>query len=216
GGDVRVRGESFTQSYASCPTGSCEDRYRARIRVRFGVEGKLNEDFTAGLYLATGTLQTGAPTFGSPSFTDPISTNDTLTGFFEKKAIGLDRAWITYQPLNHKWLQLTGGKFAYNWQRTNFTFDPDLNPEGFTEKFSFDLAHTGMIKNVTLQGIQMLFSEVGGGRDSYAAGGQFLMKVKPVNMWTMTPSYTILDWSRVDAIANAAFPVAVCTTTTTT
>jgi hypothetical protein len=205
GGDVRVRGESFSQSYTGCPTGSCEDRWRARIRARFGVDGKLNEDFSGGLYFATGTL-----TAGSPSFTDPLSTNDTLTGFFEKKALGVDRAWITYNPLAHKWLSLTGGKFAYTWQRTNYMFDPDLNPEGFTEKFSFDTVHTGMVKNVTLQGIQLLFNEVGGGRDSYAAGGQLLTKIKPLSVWTFTPSYTLLDWSRVDSIANAADPVGVC------
>jgi hypothetical protein len=95
-------------------------------------------------------------------------------------------------------------------------FDNDLNPEGFTEKFSFDMARTGMLKNVTFQGIQMLFNEVGGGRDSYAVGGQFLTKFKPISRWTVTPSYTLLAWDRVDAIANAAFPVAVCTSATTT
>src|SRR3954462_186385 len=59
-GDVRVRGESFSQSYTGCPTGSCEDRWRARIRARFGIDGKLNEDFNAGIYLATGTLNAGS------------------------------------------------------------------------------------------------------------------------------------------------------------
>ncbi len=209
-GDVRVRGESFMQSYTGCPTGSCEDRWRARIRARFGVEGKLNEDITGGLFFATGTLSAGSPTF-----TDPISTNDTLTGFFEKKAIGVDRAWVTYNPLAHKWLNLTGGKFAFNWQRTPWMFDNDLNPEGFSEKFSFDTARTGMLKNVTLQGMQILFNEVGGGRDSYAVGGQFLTKIKPLSIWTVTPSYTLLSWDRVDAIAQGAFPVGVCSSPTT-
>src|SRR5256885_2033070 len=145
-GDARVRGEGFYQSYAGCPVGVCEDRNRVRLRLRLGVEGKLNEDFNAGIYLATGIWSNGSPTF-----TDPISTNETATGFFEKKTIGLDRGWITYNPLAHKWLSLTGGKFAYTWQRTNYMFDPDLNPEGFSEKFSFDMAHTGFLKNVTLQ-----------------------------------------------------------------
>jgi len=42
-GDVRVRGESFFQNYSACK--NCLDRNRARIRVRFGFDGKLNEDF---------------------------------------------------------------------------------------------------------------------------------------------------------------------------
>ena len=48
-GDVRVRGESFFQDGVA-------DRNRGRIRVRFGFDGKLNEDFVAGLSLASGSL----------------------------------------------------------------------------------------------------------------------------------------------------------------
>src|SRR3954466_16429746 len=209
-GDARVRGEGFYQSYAGCPVGVCEDRNRVRLRLRLGVEGKLNEDFNAGIYLATGIWSNGSPTF-----TDPISTNETVTGFFEKKTIGLDRGWITYNPLAHKWLNLTGGKFAYTWQRTNYMFDPDLNPEGFSEKFSFDTAHTAFLKNVTVQGMQLIFNEVSKGRDGKAVGGQLLGKFQPVHAWTFTPSFTLLDWSNVDAIANAADPLAVCKTAVT-
>ena len=206
-GDARVRGEGFYQSYPGCPVGACEDRNRVRLRLRLGVEGKLNEDFNAGIYLATGIWSNG-----SPSFTDPISTNETVTGFFEKKTIGLDRGWITYNPVAHKWLNLTGGKFAYTWQRTNYMFDPDLNPEGFSEKFSFDMAHTGFLKNVTLQGMQLIFNEVSKGRDGKAIGGQLLTKLQPIHAWTFTPSYTLLEWSNEDAIANGADPLAVCKT----
>src|SRR5438445_9188589 len=118
-GDVRVRGEDFIQN-------TVPDRNRARLRVRFGFDGKLNEDFTSGIYLATGSLG------------DPTTTNETLTNFFDRKTIALDKAWITYNPIAHKWISLTGGKFAYTWQRTSATFDPDLNPEGFNQKFSWD------------------------------------------------------------------------------
>jgi hypothetical protein len=103
------------------------------------MEGKLNEDFIGGFYLATGSLG------------DSNSTNETITGFFNRKTVGVDRAYIVYQPLAHKWIQLTAGKFAYTWQRTSATFDPDLNPEGFAEKFSFDFK-TPVIKNFAVQG----------------------------------------------------------------
>src|SRR3984893_3050955 len=52
-GDIRVRGESFFQDGVA-------DRNRGRVRVRFGVDGKLNEDFVGGFALATGSL--GDPT----------------------------------------------------------------------------------------------------------------------------------------------------------
>ena len=131
-GDVRVRGETFVQD-------GTQDRNRARIRVRFGFDGKLNDDFVAGISLATGALG------------DPTSTNESLTNFFDRKTIAFDRGFITYNPIAHKWISLTGGKFAYTWIRTPMTFDNDLNPEGFSEKFSFDL-HSPRSKERELDG----------------------------------------------------------------
>jgi hypothetical protein len=193
-GDVRVRGESFFQDLSGF-----QNRNRARVRVRFGFDGKLSEDFVGGIALATG------------SFGDPTTTNETLTNFFDRKTIGLDRGYITYNPVAHKWLSLTGGKFAYTWQRTSVTFDPDLNPEGFNQKFSFDLK-TPFLKNVTLQGIEMLFNEVSAGQDSYAIGGQASARLV-FGRWTATPSILSMKWNRPDAILQAsAFAVAATTT----
>src|SRR5438477_7220648 len=184
-GDVRVRGESFFQDLTGF-----QNRNRARIRVRFGLEGRLNDDFIGGLALATG------------SFGDPTTTNETLTNFFDRKTIGLDRGYITYNPIAHKWLSLTGGKFAYTWQRTSVTFDPDLNPEGFNQKVSWDLK-TPFLKNFTVQGIEMLFNEVSAGQDSYALGGQASAKLV-FGPWTATPSFLSIKWNRPDAILQAS------------
>jgi len=203
GGDIRVRDDSIFQD---CPT--CLDRNRGRLRVRFGFDGKLNEDFIGGFYLATGSLG------------DSNSTNETLTNFFNRKTIGLDRGYITYQPVAHKWLALTGGKFLYPWQRTSVTFDPDLNPEGFNEKFSFDLK-IPVLKNFTAQGIQLLYSENNNakfatGHDSFAVGGQVSGKID-LGFMTSTPSFTLLNWRNEDAILNAsAFAVQATTTGTGT
>jgi hypothetical protein len=188
-GDVRVRGESFFQQ-------GVVDRNRARIRVRFGFEGKLNDDFVGGVSLATGTLG------------DPVSTNETLTNFFDRKTIALDRGYITYNPVAHKWVSVTGGKFAYTWIRTPMTFDNDLNPEGFSQKFSFDLK-SPVVKNITLMGIQLLFNEASGGGDSYAIGGQLSSRLQFGRWWTSTASFTGLKWNNIDALLNAnAFSVA--------
>ncbi len=199
-GDVRVREDTIMQQ-------GVQDRNRARIRVRFGFDSKLNEDFTSGIFLATGSLG------------DPTTTNETLTNNFDRKTIGVDKAWITYNPVAHKWLSLTGGKFAPMWQKTSVTFDPDLNPEGFNEKFSFDLHHSSMVKNVTFQGIQLLFNEANAGlgkvsQDSYALGGQMSARLV-FGRWTATPSFLSLKWNRPDAIlAASAFAVAATTSGT--
>src|SRR6185503_1535013 len=120
---------------------------RERIRARFGVEGKLAEDFIGGIFIATGVL------------TDPTSTNETLTNVFEKKTIGLDRGYITYNPHYFKPLSLTGGKFAYTWNRTPVTFDSDLNPEGFSEKLNFELPRVPVVKNVNFTAMQLFYNE---------------------------------------------------------
>jgi len=182
-GDIRVRGEDYFQQ-------NVPDRNRARIRIRFGLDGQLNEDFIGGIALATGSLG------------DPTTTNETLTNVFDRKTIGLDRGFITYNPVAHPWVSLTGGKFAYTWQRTSVTFDPDLNPEGFNEKFSFDFS--GPVKNFTVQGIELLYSEANGkpgipSQDSYATGGQVSARLQ-FGPWTTTPSILSLKWNRPDAI----------------
>ena len=200
-GDVRVRGESYFQGYSGCTL--CNDRNRARVRVRFGFEGKLNEDFNAGVALATGSLG------------DPTTTNETLTNMFDRKTIALDRGYVTYNPVAHRWLSLTGGKFAYTWQRTSLTFDPDINPEGFVAKFSKDFETVPIVKNLNIQFLQLLYNETAGtsktnfgvagnGHDSFATGGQFGGRLQPTSFWTMTPSFTILNFRNPDAALNAS------------
>ena len=40
------------------------------------------------------------------------------------------------------------------------TFDVDFYPEGLSEKFPFDLKGAGPLKNVTLQGLQLIVKEI--------------------------------------------------------
>jgi len=195
-GDVRIRGEDYFQK-------GVPDLNQARIRVRFGVEGKLNEDFVGGLALATGALG------------NPTTTNETLSGAFDRKTIGLDRGYITYNPVEHSWLSLTGGKFAYPWQRTSVTFDPDINPEGFNEKASFNLS--GPVQNFTVQGVELLYNAANGktsiaSQDSYALGGQVSATLR-FGPWTATPSLLTLKWNRPDALlSESAFTTGATTT----
>ena len=195
-GDVRIRGENFDQE-------GVPDRNRARVRVRLGIDGKLNEDFVGGLALATGSLG------------DPSSTNETLTGAFDRKTIALDRGYITYNPVANPWLTLTGGKFAYPWQRTSVTFDPDLNPEGFNEKASFNLS--GPVENFTVQAIELLYNEANSksgvsSQDSYAIGAQASLRLH-MGPWTATPSILSMKWNRPDALLSESAFVTGATTT---
>lgn len=204
-GDIRVRQEDFFHSGTT-------PRVRERIRLRFGVESKLNEDFLAGIFLATGAL------------TQPTSANETLTSAFERKTVGFDRGYLIYQPQAHPWLQLTGGKFAYTWSRTPQTFDNDVNPEGFSEKLSFNIPNS-VLKELTFTGMQLLFNEVAvatapdssscapnfqfcanalntTGGDSFAVGGQVSAKLQLGKRLTISPAYSVLNWRNENTLLN--------------
>jgi hypothetical protein len=191
-GDVRVRFEPIFE-------GDTPDRYRARVRLRIGLEGKLNEDFIGGFQLATGTTEN-----------DPVSTNFTDSQFFSRKPIGVDKAYINYQPVAHKWVMLTAGKFAPTWWKTSAWLDPDLNPEGGSEKLSFDLKRLGFVKNVSLVGMQLVYNEVAGtnlpvafGGDSVAFGGQGSVTMQFGKRVTTTFAGTGLNWNNADSVIKA-------------
>jgi len=184
-GDIRIRGESFFQDFPGF-----QNRNRARVRVRFGFDGKLNEDFIGSVALATGSLG------------DPTTTNETFTNFFDRKTIGLDKAYITYNPVAHNWFSVTGGKFPYLWQRTQITGDPDLNPEGFDIKLAHD-THAPLVKNVAVQVFNTLFNEVTSGPDSYALGGQVAAKLQ-AGPWTATASYMAERWNGTSSLLQAS------------
>jgi len=121
-GDFRVR---YQRDHTASTTSINRDR--ARIRMRLGLESKVNEKLKTGIGIATG-LSDGS--------TDASrSTNATLENGFSKKAIALDYAYAEYSAL--PWLTLTGGKFKNPlWEPGDLIWDTDINPEGGAIKFS--------------------------------------------------------------------------------
>ncbi len=144
-GDVRVRAEPFFGG----PTDQSLDRARARIRARFNAIADLGSQFRAGITLATGDLN------------DPISTNANITGFYVRKPVALDQAFVEFNPSGFKPLTLTAGKFRYPWFNTELTWDKDLNPEGAAESLGFKI-NTPILKRIALVGFQLPFAEIAG------------------------------------------------------
>jgi hypothetical protein len=144
-GDMRLRGEPFFGG----PTNESLDRFRARIRARFNVNADLGSQFKTGLTLASGDIN------------DPTTTNQTLTGFYTRKAIALDQAYVEYTPDWYKHLDLIGGKFRYPWYNTELTWDKDLNPEGVAETLGYTI-NTPILKKIAFIGFQLPFAEVAG------------------------------------------------------
>jgi hypothetical protein len=153
-GDLRLRYESFYGQLNALANGNnpnivgneLSTRQRFRIRARLALRGEINQDFSWGLRLASG------------SFADAISTNQTFTDFFNRKAFGLDQAYIAWTPHQVAGLRLQGGKFDVPWLRTEMTIDNDLQVEGFSEAYSRDWKKS-TLKNLTFVAWQLPFLE---------------------------------------------------------
>lgn len=144
-GDIRLRAEPFFGG----PTDQSLDRMRGRVRARFNATADLGSQFRTGFSLASGDIN------------DPTTTNQTLTGFYTRKAIALDQAFVEFTPKQFKPLTLTGGKFRYPWYNTELTWDKDLNPEGAAQTLAFKL-NSPVLKRVALVGFELPFAEVAG------------------------------------------------------
>ncbi|HSS19859.1 MAG TPA: putative porin [Pyrinomonadaceae bacterium] len=131
-GDIRLRSESIFGQSNSLTNGDnpailgneLSPRHRMRLRARLTMRGSVTDEFDWGLRFATG------------SFADSISTNQTLTDFFNRKPFGLDQAFITYKPKAVPGLRLQGGRFEPPWMFTEMTIDNDLMVDGFNESYS--------------------------------------------------------------------------------
>ncbi|MGA3295599.1 MAG: putative porin [Candidatus Acidiferrales bacterium] len=145
-GDFRLRDEPFFGG----PANQSLDQNRERFRLRFNVNAKLNDDFAGGFSLASGDIN------------DPTSTNQTVTGFYTRKAIAIDKAFVDYSPHEFHSLTLIGGKFGYPWYNTELTWDKDLNSEGAAETLVFNLNSTPVLKKIAFVGFELPFSQVAG------------------------------------------------------
>src|SRR5207302_6745430 len=159
------------------------ERARARVRARFNVLATLGEQFRTGLTLASGDIN------------DPTSTNQNLTGFYTRKAVALDQAFVEFTPKDFKPLTLTGGKFRYPWFNTELTWDKDLNPEGAAESLGFKL-DTPVLKRVAFVGFQLPFAEIAGTSTTDKRIAQQITYGGQVQtMWALGPRVTLSAYS---------------------
>lgn len=213
-GDIRLRSESiFGQSNvlaaASNPLAFGNEltpRHRMRLRARLTMRGSINEEFDWGLRLATGSLG------------DSISTNQTLTDFFNRKSFALDQAFITYKPRKLPGLRLEGGRFEPPWTRTEMTIDSDLMVEGFNQSYSRTSKHS-VLRDLTFVAWQLPMLERNsafvknadgtvnveqsrrGGRDLALYGGQLRTRFEPSSKVALNLSIADLYFSGTQLIS---------------
>jgi len=114
-------------------TNTSQDRDRWRVRARLGAKLHINDNFSGGIRLTTG------------SSGDPVSPNQTMGDSYtssSKYSFALDRAYLKYTPTS--WLTMSGGRIENPWFHTDLVWDPDLAFDGgavtvkpkFTDNFT--------------------------------------------------------------------------------
>jgi hypothetical protein len=176
-GDFRLREDAF---YGG-PSDRSLDENLQNYRLRFNTDVRVTNDISGGFTLASGNIN------------DPTSTNQTLTGFYARKPIALDRVFIDYHPSEFKPLELIAGKFTYPWYNTELTWDKDLNPEGFSQTLNFPLA-TPVLKRVALVGFELPFAQIAG----VSLQNKSLMQTATYGA-QFQAAWQLLDWLQLTA-----------------
>jgi hypothetical protein len=157
-GDFRYRHEMIDEQ-------DKDSRNRQRIRLRLGIDCKVNDDSDVIVQISTG---------GD----DPVSTNQTLTGSFNKKAFSLDMAYFDWHPGFLTGIHVLGGKLKnpfYSPGKSELIWDSDLNPEGLAIKYNSD---SKSAVEVFLSGADLWIEERKDDNDSMLVGAQAGLKVK--------------------------------------
>lgn len=192
-GDIRLREEPFFGG----PSNGSLDQNRERFRLRFNVDAKLNDDFSGGFSLASGDIN------------DPTTTNQTVTGFYSRKAIAINEAFVKYSPHQFYGLSFVAGKFTYPWYNTELTWDKDLNPEGAAETLAFDLHSTPVLKRLAFVAFQLPFAQVAGVSTNVSLTEDVVYGGQIQTEWQLAPwlkfgAYTgYYDYTNADPIAFA-------------
>ena len=185
-GDLRFRYEAFrNQGFDALLTPP--DRNRLRVRARLALDGTINKNFDWGLKLATGI------------FTDPISSNQTLTDFYERKPFALERAFIRYDSRGDQvGVQLVAGKFEPTFRRTQMVWDDDVNVEGASEALYFK-SHSPL-RQVKLVAFELPFNEVAAGKDGVLYGGQVQTDWQFSSKVSANANVAYYDWNHADQV----------------
>ena len=213
-GDIRLRAESFFGLSNSLTNGDnpavlgndLSPRHRMRLRARLQMRGTISDEFDWGLRLASGSLA------------DSISTNQTMTDFFNRKPFSLDQAFVTYKPKRAPGLRLQGGKFEPPWTFTEMTIDNDLMVDGFNESYSRGFKKS-TLKDLTFVAWQLPFLERNSafvrnsngtvnidqsrrlGRDLALYGGQVRARLEPNDKVSLNLSVSDLYFSGTQFIS---------------
>jgi hypothetical protein len=135
-GDFRTRYEYIDDDSVS------DDRNRARIRARLGIDAEVTPTVDVHFQLSTAGEVDGNG--------DPVSGNQTLDDAWSSKNIWISQAWADWQPENVQGVNILAGKIKYPFivpVKSELIFDSDVNPEGAVVKYKKSLDSIDLMAN---------------------------------------------------------------------
>jgi len=202
-GDVRVRaqGELFDAGNAAADLytlqnisqdspawspdllNTTHDRTRLTARARLGVTAKLSEAVSAGVRLATGA------TSGAPH-----SESQTLGNEFNRLSLGLDRAWVQWEPGQGTWLK--GGRMAVPFDHSDMIWPDDLAMDGVAGKGELDLG-TGLYGFASAGAFPLQEFAISS-HDQWLLGAQVGLNWAPDADWDLRGALAWYDFKNVE------------------
>lgn len=207
-GDVRVRAQSDlfsednlaaelfraqTDSPAWAPDllNTQHDRQRLTLRARLGVEAKASDSLSAGIRISTGS------TSGSPT-----SESQTGGNNFNRLSIGLDRAWLRWEPRYN--LHADVGRMGVPFDGTDLLWPDDLSVDGVSGRTELDLASGLYAFAVT--GAFPLEEFAISRSDKWLLGGQVGLDWDSGGPWQMRASLGLYDFRGVAGVREDELP----------
>jgi hypothetical protein len=140
-GDVRFRYEY--RGVDNLPGASQSTFYRERLRyaIRAGLRGDLVDNFYYGFRLETGTWgRSPWNTFGNNTTAGSVTPSDKATS-----GVNIGQIYLGWRP--EDWVQLTIGRMPQMLYTTPMVWCPNINPEGFFEKFNVNAGNVNLFAN---------------------------------------------------------------------
>ena len=203
-GDGRLRYDWRSGSGNAAGIGTYDnadfDRFRYRLRV--GVVGEYQDNFSYGLRLETGTKGDSAnSTMGGGANANTSIPGVSSGGPWGKagsSTIGVGQFWAQYKPAD--WLTLIGGKIENPFISTKMVWSENINPEGFAEKLKFKTAKVDWFLTLgefTYSNLsnQNNFASLAGVPDAWMLGAQGGGKVKFTKDVSLTLAPTFYTYS---------------------
>ena len=177
----QVESPSWSPDFTNTQT----DRQRLTLRARFGVTAKVSDDFSAGLRIATNGTTSGVST-----------ESQTLGSNFNRLAIGLDRAFMHWDPRYD--LHLEGGRMANPFFGSDLLWPDDLSLDGIAISGERNLG-SGVFAFATLGGFALEELPLKGA-DKWLLGGQIGIDLALGNRTQLRLGAAIYDFRNVEGV----------------